>query len=512
MLKRWIFHRRFRVLIASFAVVIWLCGLGANNALAADNVLYSVTNINPFNVYTVDTSTGVAASVGNLSFASAAIARQPNTGLIYYYAYTAIGGVYQVATWNPATSTNTTLSATVNVYLPRLAFRSDGVLYGMDSNNVLYTLNTATGAIASTIGTVTGVGLATGLGGDMSFSPTGTLYLAAGTNLYTISGTTATPVGATGVATAIAGLAFATNGLLYASETTAVSSKIYTLSTTTGLGTLVGSSGAVLTDLGNLPAFADLAMTKTATSGFQVTKTATYNLSVKNNGPQSASGPITITDTLPAGLSYVSAIGPPWACGAAGSVVTCTYAGPIANGVTMNPITVTVTVAAGAVPSVTNTASVSSTTWDQTPANNSSSVTKTVMYVKLDKSVSPSGPQVPGTNLVFTVAFTNLGGASVNFSLLNDPDVASGLKINTNMDFKVGSVTSNLTTTGLTLASVKYSNDSGVTWTYPPASGAGGAPAGYDRLVTNIQWNFTGNLSQISPNNTGNVSFTSRIQ
>jgi uncharacterized repeat protein (TIGR01451 family) len=512
MLKQISKTRLTRLVIAVFAMTIWLCGFGVTKALAADNTLYSITNIAPFNVYTVNTSTGVATSVGNLSFASAAIARQPSTGLIYYYAYNATGGVYQVATWNPATGTNTTLSATVAVYLPRLAFRSDGVLYGMDLNNVLYTLNTATGAIASTVGTVTGGGLGTGFGGDMGFSPTGTLYLAADTNLYTISGTTATLVGATGVATAIAGLAFATNGLLYASETTAGSSRIYTLSTTTGLGTLIGSSGAVLTDLGNLPAFADLAMTKTATSGFQVTKNATYNLSVKNNGPQSASGPITITDTLRAGLSYVSGIGAGWACGAAGSVVTCTNAGPVANGVTMSAITLTVAVAAGAVPSVTNTASVSSTTWDHTPANNSSSVTKTVMYVKLDKSVNPSGPQVPGTDLVFTVAFTNLGGASVNFSLLNDPDVSSGLKINTNMDFKVGSVSSNLTTTGLTLASVKYSKDSGVTWTYAPASGAGGAPAGYDRLVTNVQWNFTGNLSQTSPNNTGSVAFTARIQ
>src|SRR5205085_1984590 len=110
--------------------------------------------------------------------ASATIARQPSTGLIYYYAINASGGLYQVATWNPSTGVNTTLAGTVNVYLPRLAFKADGTLYGMDSNNVLYTLNTATGAIASTVGTVSGGGLGTGFGGDIAFSPTGTLYLA----------------------------------------------------------------------------------------------------------------------------------------------------------------------------------------------------------------------------------------------------------------------------------------------------------------------------------------------
>src|SRR5437660_797773 len=134
--------------LSIFAAAIALLTFTAVNASAADNTLYSLTNNSPFNIYTVDTTTGVATSVGNLSFASATIARQPSTGLIYYYAINASGGLYQVATWNPSTGANTTLSGTVSVYLPRLAFKSDGTLYGMDSNNVLYTLNTATGAIA----------------------------------------------------------------------------------------------------------------------------------------------------------------------------------------------------------------------------------------------------------------------------------------------------------------------------------------------------------------------------
>src|SRR6266853_3779649 len=160
--------KQIPVLLALF---VW-----TTTTVAADNTLYSLTNNSPFNIYTVATATGVATSVGNLSFASAAIARQPRTGLIYYYAINPSGSVYAVATWNPSTNTSTTLSGTVNVYLPRLAFKSDGTLYGMDSNNVLYTLNTTTGAFASTIGTVSGGGLTTGLGGDIGFSPTGTLY------------------------------------------------------------------------------------------------------------------------------------------------------------------------------------------------------------------------------------------------------------------------------------------------------------------------------------------------
>jgi uncharacterized repeat protein (TIGR01451 family) len=507
-------HSPLRKSLLLLVAIISICGLAEMRALGADNTLYSLTNNSPFNIYTVNTATGVATSVGNLSFASAGIARQPTTGLIYYYAINQVSGKYSVATWNPATGTNTTLSGTVNVYLPRIAFKADGTLYGMDSNNVLYTLNTATGAIATTIGTVSGGGLGTGFGGDIAFSPTGVLYLAAGTNLYTISGTSSTLVGATGLSTAMAGLAFATDGALYTCDTTGTNSQIYKLSTTTGAGTLVGSSGAALTDLGNLPAFADLQITKTATSGFQYdqnsAKTATYSLSVKNNGPQSASGTITVSDTLPTGLTYVSGTGTGWSCSAAGSVVTCTNAGPVANGVTMSAITVTVTVGSSAVPSVTNSASVSGTTFDHVAGNNSSSITTNVTRVDLQKSVS--GSPTPGTDLTYTMTFTNKGGASVNFSSLNDPNPSSGLKINTNMYFKIGSASSTLTGTGLTLSSIKYSNDSGTTWTYTPASGAGGAPAGYDGLVTNVQWNFTGSLSQVAGNNTGSVSFVARIQ
>jgi uncharacterized repeat protein (TIGR01451 family) len=495
---------QLRFWLTALAVMIGLCCFGATNALGADNILYSLTNNAPFTIYTVNTSTGVATSAGNLSFASAAIARQPGTGLIYYYAIDQNNNRYSVATWNPATGVNTTLSGTVNVYLPRLAFRSDGVLYGMDSNNVLYTLNTTTGAIASTVGTVTGGGLATGLGGDMGFSPTGVLYLACGTNLYTISGITSTLVGATGISAVIVGLAFATDGSLYVSDTNGTNSRIYILSTTTAASTLVGSSGAALSDLANLPAFADLAMTKTATSGFAVGQNATYNLSVKNNGPQTATGPITVSDTLPTGLSYVLAIGTGWTCGAAGSVVTCTNPGPVANGITMSAITLTVAVASGAAPSVTNTASAAGTTFDHGPGNNSGSVTKTVMNVALTKSVTPSGTQIPGTDLVYTVAFTNTGGAAASSFVMTDP-------VPTNTDFKVGSVTSSLGTTGLTVA-VAYSNNGGTTWIYTPASGGGGAAAGYDRNVTNIRWTFTGNLGQTAPNNSGNVGFTARIQ
>jgi len=124
--------------------------------------------------------------------------------------------------------------------------------------------------------------------------------------------------------------------------------------------------------------------------------------------------------------------------------------------------------------------------------------------VALLKSVNLVSPQPPLTDLTYTIAFTNSGGTTATSLVVTDP-------IPANTDFKVGSVTSSLGTTGLTVA-ITYSNNGGSTWTYTPVSGGGGAPAGYDRLVTNIRWIFTGSFSQTPPNNTGSVSFTAHIR
>ena len=113
-------------------------------------------------------------------------------------------------------------------------------------------------------------------------------------------------------------------------------------------------------------------------------------------------------------------------------------------------------------------------------------------------------PFLAGTDLVYSIAFSNTGGyPATNFVITDQMPV--------NTDFKVGSVTSSLGTTGLAVA-VVYSNDGGATWAYAPASAGGGAPAGYDRNVTHLRWTFTGNLSQTAPNNAGSVAFTTRIR
>lgn len=119
--------------------------------------------------------------------------------------------------------------------------------------------------------------------------------------------------------------------------------------------------------------------------------------------------------------------------------------------------------------------------------------------VTLTASVSPTGTVEPRTDLVYTISFINNGAGLASAFVVTVP-------IPTNTDFKLGSMTTSLGTTDLTPPSLAYSSDGGTTWNYSPASGAGGAPTGYDRIVTYIRWSFTGTLSQTAPNNTGTVS------
>jgi len=120
---------------------------------------------------------------------------------------------------------------------------------------------------------------------------------------------------------------------------------------------------------------ADLAIVKTANlSSVQIGGTLNYTLTVSNLGPNTAQN-VVVTDTLPAGSTYVSAFSPGWNITEANGVVTATTAS-LPSGLTQKII---VTITAPTVPGIiTNTATVSSDTQDTNLGNNTSSVTTTV--------------------------------------------------------------------------------------------------------------------------------------
>lgn len=102
------------------------------------------------------------------------------------------------------------------------------------------------------------------------------------------------------------------------------------------------------------PAAADLELTKTdSPDPVEVGSTLTYTLEATNTGPNRATG-VTITDTLPATLSGVTATSPDGTCTISGRLVTCTI-GDLAVGDTA---TVEITGTPTETGSITNTAAV----------------------------------------------------------------------------------------------------------------------------------------------------------
>jgi len=126
----------------------------------------------------------------------------------------------------------------------------------------------------------------------------------------------------------------------------------------------------------------DLSITKTHTGNFTGGQPGSYTLQVSNApsaGPVQAPDPITVTDTLPTELTFVSATGTGWSCSAVGQVVTCSYTGayPVASGAALPPITLTVDVADIGT-TVVNSATVS-TPNDSTAANNTATDPTTIV-------------------------------------------------------------------------------------------------------------------------------------
>lgn len=113
---------------------------------------------------------------------------------------------------------------------------------------------------------------------------------------------------------------------------------------------------------------ADLSITKTdQTDPVAVGQDLSYTLVVTNNGPSSATN-VTLTDTLPSGVIFVSAVPSQGTCSHTGGVVTCTL-GTIPNGGTAT-VTITVQPTVNNIGTIVNRSEVSSDALDPTPTDN----------------------------------------------------------------------------------------------------------------------------------------------
>ena len=174
----------------------------------------------------------------------------------------------------------------------------------------------------------------------------------------------------------------------------------------------------------------DLRLTKTHSGSFVVGATGSYTLLVDNaQGTASTSGTITVTDTLPAGLGYVAAGsgGGGWSCGASGQVVSCTSNAVIAAGAaSASPLTIIVSVAAVAVPAVTNRAAVSGGGEPAVMISNNEAFDPTNIVAAPQNAFAPDGAQtvLAGSTAFYAHRYNAGSAGSVSFGVSNTAEPA----------------------------------------------------------------------------------------
>ena len=148
---------------------------------------------------------------------------------------------------------------------------------------------------------------------------------------------------------------------------------------------------------------ADVGLGKVGPANVLAASNLVYTISVTNFGPSSASS-VTVTDTLPLGVTFVSASGG----GVNTSGVVSWTLGTLTSGQVSN---LTVTVTAPASGTLTNVANVSSPTGDPNSTNNITPPVITTVTPVADVGLGKTGPAsvLAASNLVYTISVTNFG-------------------------------------------------------------------------------------------------------
>ena len=163
---------------------------------------------------------------------------------------------------------------------------------------------------------------------------------------------------------------------------------------------------------------ADLAATVTAPTQVVRNTQFSYTLTLVNNGAGAATG-ATLTDTLPAGVTYVSAATTQGVFTRTGNVVTFAVGNLAVGGTAQASILVTAT----SLGSVTDTAAASGDQLDQMPANDMQSATTTIVasppILSVALAAAPS-PVTVGQDLTYTLTISNAGGSAATNVNLTD--------------------------------------------------------------------------------------------
>jgi hypothetical protein len=168
----------------------------------------------------------------------------------------------------------------------------------------------------------------------------------------------------------------------------------------------------------------DMTISKTHTGNFTVLRGDTYTITATNSGSAATNGTVTVTDTLPAGLTATAMAGAGWDCsgssfpvvGNGSGSVSCTRSDALAAGASYPSITLTVNVGNSAVGGVTNTATVSGGGEGNTSNNTATDPTTIIIPTAGFSPASLIFPAqlVGAASAAQTVTLTNGGNTTLN--------------------------------------------------------------------------------------------------
>ncbi|WP_307814458.1 ricin-type beta-trefoil lectin domain protein [Glycomyces sp. YM15] len=172
-------------------------------------------------------------------------------------------------------------------------------------------------------------------------------------------------------------------------------------------------------------ASADLGILKTApVDAVRPGDQFSYTLTVDNAGPSTAAG-VTVADTLPAQLAFVSATGDGATCSLSGQTVTCAYA-QLAPGARSITLTVRVDAAyTGTGTDLPNRATVSADTADPDASDNDSGIVtpdvgEAVADLVLSKQTTTDTPIAPGETFTYLIGVANDGPSTATGAVVTD--------------------------------------------------------------------------------------------
>lgn len=160
----------------------------------------------------------------------------------------------------------------------------------------------------------------------------------------------------------------------------------------------------------------NLGVTVGQSGNFVAGQTGQYTITVSNAaGFEREDNTVTVSTTLPAGLTFNAASGTGWTCGATGQVVSCTHAPVLNAGASFPPIALSVNVLPSASPTTNLVATVTSASFDSVPANNTATYATTIRFPSLATSTKTvqdlnGGEVAPGDTLRYTITLIESAG------------------------------------------------------------------------------------------------------